>query len=370
MLIEIGLATQNLKNMDDIHVSRLFESIAGASFDGNHKIYLPLDVFEYLMKSSLLSISARGAIQKISEDRAQLGGLLKDNSIPKLTVTNSESGLERGTGNHFQIGFVEFLEGDYLMRPILAVENSSNDGRFYKLIFSEEAKRNQFSGVQFDIVNIGGKDNLKNMLKDYSSEKRIVAFVIDLDSVVPISDKEITNREKNREKTLNTGNCVGFVKYTPGHELENFLPLAIVKKVGKKVDSVELKRIESLIDNQCKTEARDCLWLYYDIVRGMNGQKDSRDNILINNKFKIHGENINWFCKKYSTSESKIENLKLPSFGDSVIKNFMKNSDSKDDLIKHMQNNDDNFNYWNFHFGDWLKAMLWIGWCDVGWTFT
>ena len=370
MLIEIGLSVENIENMEEVYVSRLFESIAVAAFSGNHKIYLPLDVFEYLMASNILSKSARGAIQKISENRSQFGGLLKKDTIPKLTVNNSKGGLKRGTGNHFQIGYENFLDGDYLMRPVLAVENSSNDGRFYKFIFTEEAKRNRFSGVQFEIVNIGGKDNLKNMLHDYSAEKRIVVFITDLDSVVKISDKVITDREQNREKTLNTGNCIGFVKYTPGHELENFLPLSIVEKVGKKINSVELEKIRGLIDSQCGTEVRDCLWLYYDIERGINVQKDNRGKFIINNRFKVQMDDIDWLCEKYSTTKSRLEHLKFPGFGDSVIKNFMKNSDRKDELIKHMQSNENDFNYWDFHFGDWLKVMLWIGWCDVEWALT
>ena len=104
MLIEIGLTIQNIAEMGVNQASKFFERVAIAGDSGKHRIYLPPEVFEYLLDSRILSASAPSVLSNISEKSTELGGLIEDISLPKLTVKFNKREFKYGTGNHLYIG--------------------------------------------------------------------------------------------------------------------------------------------------------------------------------------------------------------------------------------------------------------------------
>ena len=368
MLVEIDLCEESLREMDEDHVTRLFGKVAEAVKNGVHHIYLPLELYTHLKKLNIFPNSTCGAIEILGEKNSELGEYLKNKSLPKLTIKYFDIEHKSGTGNHFCIGYKNVLSGDYLLKPTVIVENIDSDGEFYDFALKEEVKRtgDDFSVVDYNFENTGGKSNTNNVLKAYSKKARVVVCIIDQDRVTPMSKLESQQRE--RAKILNNGKCVGFVKYTPGHELENFLPICIVEKLGKIINSHDLQRIKSLIEGQGKIDPRDCMWLFYDIKDGIKIKK-SMNKFIVNNQFKLQQRDIDWLCKKYNTDESNLVKLTLPGFENKskkakkIIEKFLNDSNSKDDFVKYMNCIKDDFNYWEHHFGDWMNWLLWLGCC-------
>ena len=373
MLIEIDLSEGDIQKMGDENVARFFEKISDAVYNGIHQFYLPLELYLYLKTLSIFSNPTLAAIEFINERSSELGEYLNNKTLPKLTVKYCESEFKCGSENHFSIGYKNVLNGEYLLSPTLVVENIKNDGDFYEFLIIEEAKRRDgFSVVNFNLENSGSRGNTNNMVKVYSKKKRVVVFVIDQDEIAPSMAKLKTER-KDWLKILNGKNCVGFVKYTPGHELENFIPLSLVKELGRNIDDGYLQEIKKLIHDQGTTNAGDCLWLYYDIKRGIKVKKN-KAGFNVNKKFDLdQDDNLEWFCEKYNIDKSKFVSLKLPGFEynksgtreENIIKNFWDEPDkNKDKFIKHMNRKKNNLNYWEHHFGGWMHWLLWLGCCD------
>ena len=370
MFIVVDLTVENLAEMGDLQVSQLFERVAIASQTGKHWIYVPYKVVESLMKTQILSVSALAPLTKIGEESFQYGDILADDTIPKLTIKYGPDEFKSGFGNQIIIGHRNVINGNYLSEPLLVVEDIGNDGDFYDFILNEEAKRINFSKPNFDFANLGGKAKLGKVMEKFSEQKRIVVFVIDQDSVVKISEVELEHRQTQLEKILNNGNCAGFVKFTPSHELENFLPISIVERVGKNVSSDQLANLKRLIQNQGRVKSGDCLWLYYDVKKGINGKKDKSGAIGIKNYENFTAEDKKWLCDKYNIVEleTEIEKLQFPGFGEKVIPQFLKYQNYQESFVLYINSSFEGFNYWNHHFGDWLKTMLWYGCSDPVWA--
>ena len=320
MLIKIDFSQSDIDKMPKGLASKLFERIADASESGFHQIFLSAEVAKHLLELDILSFHAIGAIQRIAEDSTQLGGQFSTSSS-SMTVKFSESEFIEQDGQNFILSHRNLLTGNYLREPLLVVEDFKTDGRFYKFVLEYEAKKNEVSISNFDIAH-GGGERIKSQLEEMAKSKRIVIFVLDQDSIVPLSD--LKNRIKQLEQRLNKGNCVGFVKYTPTHEVENFLPLSVIEKIGKKMNKSDLNKVAQLIQHQGSTKRGDCLWLYYDTKIGMKGARNSNGQIGIKNYAKLNADDISWLCKKYQieNNELQIEKLNYPGFGENIISKF------------------------------------------------
>ena len=347
-----------------MEVMRLFEKIADAVFSGNHRIYLSPMLFEYLMTLDVFSDSVWAAIIRIGEDSPQLGDYIKDKNVPVLTVKYHKNGLITRQGNKFCIDHKKVIDGQYMLEPLLIVENKFSDGELYQFVFDQEAERINFASAKFSVQHLGGKSQLQKALESYSQEKRIVIFILDLDSVVPISTSEREQRQKNLESKLKGGNCIGIVKYTPAHEIENFLPLSIVSVVAKNAGSIDSTELKSLIKKQGYNEVGDCLWLTYDVKRGMIGKRNKNGVIGIKKFEKLSQKDIQWLCKKYCISLAEIEKLDYPGFGEDVVERFLKRTDRVQMFGKYIRHKKGDFNYWSYHFGDWIKTLIWLGCSD------
>ena len=366
MFIIVDLTVQDIAEMGAHKVSKFFERVADASESGKHWIYIPQVVVLNLLESEILSISAIGAITRIGEDSFQFGDLLADTSLPRLTIRYNRNEFKSGIGHNIIIGQENIINGDYLRETLLVVEDFKNDGDFYEFILKEEANRKKISVPNFEFANLGGKSKIGRTIDKFSDKKRIVVFVIDQDSVVKISKEELENRQKQLEKILNNGNCVGFVMFTPTHELENFLPISLVEIIGKKVDRNKLDQIKFLIQKQGHITPGDCLWLYYDIKKGMNGKRNKSGAIGIKNYEKFSAEDVKWLCNKYDIAEleSEVEALQYPGFGEQVISKFLKSHDIQESFVKYMRCYLEEFNYWDYHFGDWMEKLHRLGSTD------
>ena len=352
--------------MSKMQVMRFFEKVSDAVFAGNHRIFIPPGLFEYLVTLNMFSVTVSGSIKKIGEDSPQLGDFINDVEIPKLTLKYHESGLNERQGNRFIIDHKKFIGGQYLLEPILIVENKFSDGEFYQIMFDLEAERIDFPPAKFAIQHLGGKSQLQKALKTYAKEKRIVVFILDLDSIVPITAIERVKRQQNLESILNVGNCVGLVKYTPTHEIENFLPLSIVSKIVTNARRKNVPKVERLIKKQGNNEVGDCLWLYYDVKRGVIGKRNKNGVIGIKKFQQLSQKDKIWLCKKYciAISESEIEKLNYPGFGEQVVDHFLKHSDRKKMFNSFIRHRENDFNYWSYHFSDWMKSLIWLGCSD------
>ena len=213
MLVVVDLTVQDISEMGTLKVSKFFARIADASDSGKHWIYIPQNVVSNLLKSKILSVYAIGPIARIGEESFQLGDLLADELIPKLTIKYSQNEFKSGAGNQITIGQENIINGDFLRETILVVEDFRNDGDSFDFVLREEAKRTKFSKPCFEVANLGGKSKLGKTIERFSAKKRIVVFVIDQDSVVKIPKEELENRQRQLEKILNDGNCVGFVQF-------------------------------------------------------------------------------------------------------------------------------------------------------------
>ncbi len=341
MIIKIDLSTRDASAFDRNKLSELFEEASRASLLGYHRVVLSRGLAKWAVENLDLSDRHKVHITKIGHEYAQLGQQYKSAAI-KIRIRADVLGIiEEGDGT-WTVGVQCAGPEGVLSQTSLVFENGINDGDFYKLILEMSAKSIGFGDISYVAIN-GGGNGCGGQIQRISNEGKVVSCICDTDIKVPGGAKSQTYQSTIRAR--DNSKPLGIVLGTPCMEIENFLPISIVRSLTNEIEA--LNHIEELVRRQgANVEPGDCLWLFVDIKSGFRvGQLDDY----------CRNENLRqWVCRKYNVVDEEIRDIFVPPFGADLLRRFMASNELIAEMHKHVRST-----YWKTHFLDWVRMVLW-----------
>lgn len=342
MIIKFDFDSQSLANISKNLLSAVFSEVSRSSLMGYHRIVLSRSLSKWVFDNLDLSNRDKHHILKIGQEFSQLGGQYLDAKY-KIIVCSSVSHWSFDGIGVWTIGLNQVLPGGYLSQSYLVLENSKNDGGFYDLIFSWTAKRAQLSDLSYEVVH-GGGNGSANVIRSISQMGRMVSCICDTD--LKAKGGAYSTTHNSVMAVRGNANLIGKIVGTPAREIENFLPISIVKQLTENQDSIDF--IENLMLNQIgDVEEGDCIWLYIDIKEGFSaGVLDSYGK----------SQDIReWICRKFNVSDCDIKNISISPLGENILSQFMRSDHLKSEMHKYIRSS-----YWDIHFFNWVCDILWF----------
>jgi hypothetical protein len=91
--------------------------------------------------------------------------------------------------------------------------------------------------------------------------------------------------------------------------------------------------------------ASDCVWLYFDLKRGI--EADKLDAITA-------PPVSDWLRERYQLGEGKFSDIDIVGFGDAILRQFLNCGEAVRDFVAFMKTP-----YWRTHFADFFDLIYW-----------
>jgi hypothetical protein len=341
MIIRIDLTVPEIEAIAPDERSNFFSEVIRCSRLGYHRIVFPRPVAAWVGENTDLSMIDKAHLKRLRSEYTQLAGQAEDSPLIVRVVRNG--GIERSNdGRIVSIGYEELIEGGFLLKSILLLENGVNDGRIIALVLRHEAKRIAFGELAYEVAN-GGGSTTAGELERLVDLGRVVACVCDTDIKVPGGARSPTfNTVMARSASIP---LVGMAVGTPGSEAENFIPLNIIDQMFAATHPDACRSLHQVMEAQGDCETDDCFWLYFDIKRGISEMMSH-----LNTEVKI-----DWACRKLGVDRNGLAWHEISGFGDGVIASFFNDNKAQAEFFQFSRRQ-----YWASHFSDWIRKILWI----------
>jgi hypothetical protein len=341
MLIRLDIAIAELEDMPaDVKVD-FFSELLRSSRLGYHRVIIPRSIADWVEENIGLSTIDKAHLKRVRSEYTQLAGQFEQSSMAVRIVFGEA--VERSEDRRvISIGHSRMIDGGYLLKSILLLENAINDGGLIALVLRHEAKRVSFGELSYEVAN-GGGATTAGELERLASAGRIIACVCDTDIKVPGGARSPTfNATMTKSAALD---LVGIAVGTPGAEAENFIPLSIIDQMFRAAHPASCQLLSQVMQAQGDCASEDCFWLYFDIKRGISSMLP-----CLNTQGKS-----DWACRKLGVNVGALGGLELAGFGDGVIAEFLHNEPAQADFFRFSRTP-----YWAIHFSDWIRRVLWI----------
>lgn len=346
MYIYIDIEKFELASVSEIELSEFFFEIARASMKGFHRIVVKRNLTLWAIKEVDMLQIHKAHLLEIAQEYAELGTPVNE-STPSLTIKFGSEELTEVNDFKWTMGHRKFLGGNLLESATLLTESIQNDGEFYEFLFQMEAARIEFGPISL-IKQAGGGSAITYSLSECARSGRIVICICDSDRVVPEGDYGDTFHLV--EDHANELDFVGIASSTPGHEIENFIPIKIVKAMSNSLKPKgSVDDLIALFEGQGETTKEDCLYMFYDLKKGVDPNK------LI--KKCSEPSQKNWVERKYGNLIGTSGSNTLPKFGKgkNIIGSFLQDHELRKRFVEFLESD-----YWSIHFAPWTYQLLWF----------
>jgi len=191
----------------------------------------------------------------------------------------------------------------------------------------------------------GGGADISACLRVEIPHQRVVVSVVDSDKVAPSDTPSATKRNLDREANRQT--FVGMVCETPCKEAENYIPIGTLRAHRQRIcpEFQSFEALENLITDQGTPDASDCVWLYFDLKKGIESDKlDAISDPPV----------ANWLRERYQLGEGQFSDVEIGGFGDSLLRQFLNCGEAVKDFVAFMKSP-----YWTTHFADFFDLIYW-----------
>lgn len=331
-----------LTNCDQKTMGVLFAELARISSAGLHFVVIGRKTCDWALLQLDLSGREKSQITRLKQSYTQSGGII---GIAKCALTIDVEGKEliETAPSFFSIGVEKFLNSEYTKESVLLVEHIENDGLFYEHIFESLRKLVAIKYHKVDIKN-GGGTTIVACLRDEIAKNRAVVCLLDSDKYSPSDTQSST--AKKACKTAAKQVYVGSVMETVGREIENFIPLSIYQD-HLFPDYGHYPLLHQLLDKQDIECFGDCLWLFFDIKQGLDGNALAQKT--------LSPETIEWIEKKFSSGKQELKDIQIPSIGNATMSQFNALGASKSSFHRFMRSR-----YWLDHFQNFFIHLYWF----------
>ncbi|MCJ7871280.1 hypothetical protein [Phaeobacter sp. J2-8] len=343
MLIYLNATVDQLTAENPAEIEDLFSDLLLASLNGTHFVIIDRRVCDWAKENLSCNNRERAQLDRLKELYTQRGSLP---SIARsiLEVEVGQLQLTEVTPHKYRIGHKPLLNGSYLEDARLLVEHIENDGDILRIILNETRRKHPIRAFRFSLLHGGGAD-IAACLRVEIPNRHIVVSVVDSDKVAPNDTPSATKRKLDRE--ANNQTFVGMVCETPCKEAENYIPIATLRAHRQKIcpEFISFETLESLITDQNVTGESDCVWLYFDLKKGIESEKlDAISDPSV----------VDWLRERYQLSDSQFSDIEIGGFGDAILRQFLNCGEAVKDFVSFM-----NTPYWKTHFANFFDLIYW-----------
>ncbi|ABF62548.1 hypothetical protein TM1040_3579 (plasmid) [Ruegeria sp. TM1040] len=353
MIITLEASNDELSSLTDDEAEDLFSRLLDADRMGRHIVVMNRRICEWGKQNTKLSGRNLSHLIDIKEAFATRGNISSyATCFLKVVLGNQPISI---VDNCFMMGHKEFLQGEYASsKTMLIVENLNSDSKLYEFIFEKSITKTKVPGWAVEFI-LGGGNTTVTAFEGEIAKKRITVCVVDTDKISPCDKlgttaRKVLNRhsKRNLQQYDPATPYVGTAIETVGHELENYIPLSSVKYL----DAFSCPTcLDDLVDQEVAKSSADCLWLYFDIKKGIDGKR-----LLDKERTNIKNRSVlEWICKNTKIKLEDLHSLKIPGIGSTIVDHFLKN-----DLAKEQYTRFTNTDYWEHLFLEHLEKLLWF----------
>ncbi len=329
MIIYFDCEDKIIESQRRDRIDLLYMELMRCSRLGNHLVFLTRRSIDWGLENLSLSDIDKAQLLTLRSTVVQVQGFVVSAQV-KLEIVVGFGVLQRIEGGGFKIGCEQFIDGRYCDEVSVVLENKLYDGAFYDLIFRRLSRRKSIN-IKYTVCNGGGSDTYREFLSKIN-ENRIVICIADHDRYAP--NGMVSSTFSNIKSVDDSQEYVGDLFETICRELENHIPLRIITEMQGYTNLNGTREICELVDRQDIVGDYDCIWLYFDIKKGVKG------DVLVCNA--NTNEAKNWVRRKYGED---FDEVNFNGFGENVMKNFLRCDRSKRSFERYMASN-----YWENNF--------------------
>lgn len=322
-------------------VEDLFLELVRASIVASHYVIITRSACDWANENLDLGRKYKAHLTSIKQDFTTKASILQlTHNVLKVGI--GSSGLQTLSSGGYQIGHRALLRSKYLEQPVLLVENAENDGDFVRSIFHMIKNRHPVKNFAFDTRH-GGGSTIVSCFNRELSERRIAVCLVDSDKVAPSHPDSAT--VKGLRQVANLGTYVGEIFVTKCREVENHLPLSIIKNNNLCPSYNSYPDLNNLIQREGLVASQ--IWLYFDVKCGFRGiDYDSK---------KYSRETHIWTHGKFVADDEEIKNVNLSGFGQNILRQFLDSGPAMAEFAAYIKTP-----LWNQSFDGFYEEMLWF----------
>lgn len=357
MLISLSVTNTQLEFIGSAKVEDLVNRLVQADRAGRHLVVIDRNTVDWIIENTTLSLNVKSHLISIRQSFTTRGAMPSvATSCLVVSPDFQEIRCEDDDGNRFVIGVDEFLRGSFSDFPTAFVlEDIVSDGALYEQALLEARKLTQVPSYRYEAVHSGGS-RVPEVFEIEISKSKVVTCLVDSDRISPPDRKSssalgVLRACSERNSSTRIKPCyIGQALVLPGRELENMVPFHIAKDILS-ADPDTVKFLSPLILQDSEVATEDCLWLFFDVKRGLDGGKvlDKFERKLISE------ESLDWLRRHLKVEQAELSTLKLAGWGDSFASSFVKDSEALARFHRFCRGP-----YWRSVFQPVFSKLLWF----------
>ncbi len=207
---------------------------------------------------------------------------------------------------------------------------------------AHDARRKGIKHLRYEVANGGGSTTYQEFERQIDAGA-VVVCVCDTDKYTPFCQESETLRRVRQSAQGRT--FAGRVFGTPCREVENFLPLHIIRQLDAGQNEELKNTLQGLVEDQQEPLPGECLWLYFDIKEGVAAEDLQRKCTA--------GDPVSWVEDRYQIESLQEAELELDGFGSNVVGRFLREPTLLAELHRFVRSG-----YWLRHFSGWFEDVL------------
>lgn len=273
MLIHFSLTPIELEGVDKTTLREATALLLSAHRRGDHVTVVPRDTALWLTHNLQLSEQDIATANRIKSEYTQNAGLLNQAQVFLKIVADADH-LRGDSDREIPITLNTFAKTRLSERVAFVVEDIVNDGKTYESILAGIGKRHAARVTAFELLH-GGGDRIEETFKKQIEYGRFVVCIVDSDFPAP-SDGIPTKAKRLRQIANRENWRAQIIAITPCREIENFIPLEIIRELGLNIDNETIRNLGRIAEREKPSHKTDKYWLYFDIKEGADGERLKR----------------------------------------------------------------------------------------------
>lgn len=350
MIFSLDVDTVLLASISNSEAEKLFSTLIDTDLLGYHLVAISRKNCEWAERTLSLSGQHRAHLERIRQRNTTISGLLSSARVKADIVVGNHPLDFNAENSKYVLGHRKLLTGRFCESPsILVLENGDQDGKFYSDIFQKVVRLLNLPHVEFDVVH-GGGSSTHVVFESEIKKPKIVVCIVDSDKKAPCDSPSETCKKVMDMQSKYRTILFGRAFETVGAEAENVVSLQVLEQMKGYSEPIGMEHIRNNTNFSIPIEAHDCLWQYFDVKEGLNGEKLSKQLAT-----KIITEStVNWLMKKLDISKEEFESLVIGGFGGSIINSVIDHGPSQETLHSLVRSP-----YWRNLYEQFMLDVLW-----------
>jgi len=343
MIVYLGVSIEELQQLPAAEMEELLSEIGRSSRRGYHLYVLRRSIAKFASEQECLGDLHRSEFKRLQADATQNFSLLSS-AIKYIEIEIGDQLKTVPERKKWVIGHKKVLESELLSKSKLILEDAHSDGEVYRMFLDKGTAVGRGFKIQFEAHHGGGNQTFRR-LREQVAAGSVSVCICDHDMYAPNSARSDTFNKAKAESEKR--DFIGKFFTPPFRELENLIPLRVLRDFYPLVSPVRLDVLEQGIQAQGDVLQGDCLWLYFDVKEGVTGE------LLLK---KCPGEKSQeWLRSKYLYgATTRLEEVSFPGFGDSVINTILNSGPALKELHSFLRST-----YWKKHLHPFFEEVAW-----------